>query len=207
MENSYIKLYRGLLDWEWFNDSKMVHLFIFFLIKANYADSRYRGQKVLRGQLVTGLDSLQKQTSMSLQSLRTCMERLQSTGEITVQSTNRFSLVTVVKYDVYQGVEKKSTNKQQTNNKQITTSKEEEEERRIYFQKSKIFEKNRFMEEFPDWNKTKLAYYHAAALRYSNEGNKYIDWAAAIRSWAKKDELQGKIKFENITATKLQGLI
>ena len=66
---------------------------------------------------------------------------------------------------------------------------------KIFFVDSEIFDKNKFAEIFKDWTKSKMSYYFDAALRYSNEGNKYIDWIAAIQNWAKKDELQGKIKF------------
>ena len=66
---------------------------------------------------------------------------------------------------------------------------------KFFFSESEIFDKNKFAEIFKDWTKSKMAYYFDAAARYSNEGNKYVDWAAAIHNWAKKDELQGKIKF------------
>lgn len=72
----------------------------------------------------------------------------------------------------------------------------EKKEKKVKFDESEIFDKNKFAEQFKDWSKVKLAYYYEAALRYSNEGNKYIDWIAAVRTWAKKDELQGKIKFD-----------
>ena len=72
--------------------------------------------------------------------------------------------------------------------------------KKVNFQDSIIFDKNVFKEKFSEWNKTKLAYYYESALNYSNEGNKYIDWVATIRNWAKRDELQGKLKFENQTS-------
>lgn len=72
----------------------------------------------------------------------------------------------------------------------------EKKDKKAKFDESDIFDKNKFAEQFKDWSKVKLSYYYEAALRYSNEGNKYIDWIAAVRTWAKKDELQGKIKFD-----------
>lgn len=71
---------------------------------------------------------------------------------------------------------------------------------KLTFQESVVFDKNKFKEKFSEWNKTKLAYYYQRAIDYSNEGNKYIDWVAAIRGFAKRDELQGKLKFENQTS-------
>jgi hypothetical protein len=64
-------------------------------------------------------------------------------------------------------------------------------------------DKNKFKDYFPEWNKTKLAYYYDSALSYSAEGNKYANWGSAIRNWAKRDELQGKLKFDN-QASELQ---
>lgn len=60
------------------------------------------------------------------------MDKLKSTNEITSQSTNRFTVVTVENYDLYQDknsvptsqTTSQSTNEQQTNNKRITTSKQ-----------------------------------------------------------------------------------
>lgn len=65
----------------------------------------------------------------------------------------------------------------------------------VFFSECEIFDKIKFKESFSDWPKDKLSYYYDSALRYSNEGNKYKDWVATVRSWARKDELQGKIKF------------
>jgi len=70
---------------------------------------------------------------------------------------------------------------------------------KISFDKSLIFDKNEFKNSFPDWSKEKLKHYYEAAERYSEEGNKYVNWAKAIQGWASKDELQGKLKFNNHT--------
>ena len=67
---------------------------------------------------------------------------------------------------------------------------------KVIFQESNLFDKNIFKSEFPEWNTTKLLYYYEAAIAYSNEGNKYVNWKSAINNWAKRDELQGKLKFE-----------
>jgi hypothetical protein len=130
MENTYIKLYRGLMDWEWYSDSKMVHLFIHLLLKANHSNGCWQGNNILRGQLITGLKSLEKETNISQQSLRTCLNKLIKTKEITIKATNKFSVITILKYDSYQSFElstnkqtnKQTTNKQQTTNIQSTTN-------------------------------------------------------------------------------------
>lgn len=114
MENSYIKIYRGLIDWEWFNDSKVVHLFIYLLLKANFLDGKFKGHEVKRGQLITGRKKLSVATGISESSIRTCLDKLQRTNEITITSTSDYSVVTIVKYDIYQCYDKKVTNKTPT---------------------------------------------------------------------------------------------
>ena len=122
----WIKLHRKLVDWEWYTDSKMVHLLFHLVAKANHKDGKWQGIEVNRGQLITGRDVLKSQTGISTQSIRTCLDRLKSTNEITIKSTNKYSVITIVNYDSYQlneNTNQQLTNKQPTTNQQLTTNK------------------------------------------------------------------------------------
>ncbi len=133
MGDSYIKILRKLLKWEWFNDSKMVHIFIYLLLSANHTSAKWRGISVERGQLITGLNSIKKSTGLSVRSIRTCIDRLKLTNEITIKSTNKFSIISIVKYDDYQNFDNnttkkttiKKTNERQSNDNQTTTDNNE----------------------------------------------------------------------------------
>lgn len=100
--NGWIKLHRKILDWEWYSDSNMVRLWLHLLLKANLSDKKYRGKTIPRGSLKTSLNELAKETGLSKQKLRTCLERLKSTHEITQQATHDFSIITICKFDDYQ---------------------------------------------------------------------------------------------------------
>lgn len=133
MANSdgWIKIYRKFSDWEWFNISEMVHLFIYLLINANHQDGEWRGIKVKRGQIITGRSSLYEKTKISEQTIRTCLTRLEKTGEITRKSTNKYSIITICKYEDYQTcqpTDQPSTNQQLTSNQPATNHKQEEKE-------------------------------------------------------------------------------
>jgi len=54
-DNTWIKLYRKFDEWEWFNISEMVHLYIYLLLNANNIDGEWRGVQIKRGQILTGL--------------------------------------------------------------------------------------------------------------------------------------------------------
>lgn len=130
--SGWIKTYRQLVDWEWYQDSQMVHLLLHLILKANHTDLKWRGKTIKRGQLLTSRRKLSVETGISEQSIRTCLDRLQSTNEIVVQSTNLNTIITISKYDIYQSNEAESnqptnqpTNQRSTNqltNDQPTTN-------------------------------------------------------------------------------------
>lgn len=97
-----ITLSRKIIDWEWYTDANTMRVFLHLLLSANWRSSRFCGREIKRGQCVTGRFKIAKDLKISEQSVRTALEHLKSTGEITIEATNRFSVITVVKYGVYQ---------------------------------------------------------------------------------------------------------
>ncbi len=132
LNNTWIKIYRGMLDWEWFEFSEMVHLFLYLLLKASTDDKNWRGVLVKRGQVVTSNATLRKDLHLTERKIRTCIKRLISTKEITYQATNKYVIITICNYERYQ--ENKITNdeqndeqatiKRRASDEQATTSKE-----------------------------------------------------------------------------------
>lgn len=122
--DGWIKLHRSFRKWEWYQNDAMVLLFIHLLLSANHQENKWQGLLIGRGQLVTGLKSLNKETKISIRTLRTCLSRLEQTGEISRKSTNKYSIITINNYDKYQqnGCE---SDKQPTSNRQATDNKQE----------------------------------------------------------------------------------
>lgn len=132
----FIKLDRNIQNWKYYNKKNMLLVWIELLTSASYEDNYYDGRLIKKGQCVIGLNKLSKKLDISVQSLRTCINRLKSTGEITIETTNKYSIVTVIKWEEYQSIpsyinmqnnignNNPVTNKQQTSNKQVTTTKE-----------------------------------------------------------------------------------
>jgi hypothetical protein len=107
----FIKLWGSIKDWEWADDLEMVGFWVHLLMEANWQDKQWRGIIVKRGQLIFGRREWAKKLNVSEQRLRTIIARLKSTSEITIQSTNKYSILTIVKYEKYQSQENKSTSK------------------------------------------------------------------------------------------------
>jgi len=131
----WVKNYRSIEDWEWYKTENMAHLFQHLIRKANHEDRKWQGIDVKRGQVVTGRSALAEQTGISEQSIRTCLNRLKSTSEITIQVTNKYSIITICNYDSYQTSEgeinqqinqqpnQQLTSNQPATNQQLTTNK------------------------------------------------------------------------------------
>ena len=100
--NGYITLDKKILDWEWYKSHNEIIVFLHLLLVCNYESKTWRGIKIKRGQLVTSYQSLSNQTGLSIRSVRTAINNLQSTGELTSKPTNHFSIITICKYDTYQ---------------------------------------------------------------------------------------------------------
>lgn len=108
----FIKLDKDIEHWGWYSDLIVKSVFLDILIHTNYADGEFKGVEIKRGQAVIGRKAMAKRLGISEQNVRTALKKLQSTGEIKLQkptnkstnkSTNLFTLVTVVKWEVYQG--------------------------------------------------------------------------------------------------------
>jgi hypothetical protein len=93
----WIKLHRSLTDWEWFNKSEMVHIFIYLLLKASYEDKLWQGKRIKRGQVVTTRKAMSVDLGLSEQTIRTCLERLVASKEIKTKATNKYTLITICK--------------------------------------------------------------------------------------------------------------
>lgn len=120
----WIKIHRKILTWEWYQSSDMVHLFLHLILSANRDDRLWQGIKVKRGQVVTGRCSLSRELGISEQKIRSCINRLKSTSEITSKSTNKYSIITICNYEDYQENEKISNQQpNQQHNQQSTTNK------------------------------------------------------------------------------------
>lgn len=133
--SGWIKLHRQFKDWEWYNKSEMVHLFVHCLVKANFKDGSFQGMPVEKGSFITSLKHLSEETNISVQTIRTCLKKLVLTNEISVKSTSKLTKITICKYESYQVesdvTNKQLTNNQQTTNKQLTTIEERKERKEV----------------------------------------------------------------------------
>jgi hypothetical protein len=125
--SGWVKIHRVFDKWEWYSSPNCVTVFIDILLRANYEDGRYLGVSIPAGSFTTSPEQIAKRTGLTRQQVRTVLTKLKSTNEITIKTTNKFTMISIVKWDFYQKETETSnqqvTNKQPTSNQQVTTSK------------------------------------------------------------------------------------
>lgn len=128
---NYIKIDRKILEWEWYSNINTCRLFIHMLLKANWKDGKFEGKVVPRGSFISSYPTLERETQLTNREIRTAIEHLKTTGELTVQKTNRYSIFTINNYNLYQVSDSQSdrqaTDKRQSN-VSLTSAIEEKKE-------------------------------------------------------------------------------
>lgn len=98
----WVKIHKKFVNWEWYDDINTKTVFLHLLLSANYVNKNWKGIEIKRGQKITSLNNLAKETNLSIQAVRTSLKRLKSTHEITIETTNKYTLITIEKYNDYQ---------------------------------------------------------------------------------------------------------
>lgn len=135
MDNSFVKLYRSLLDWEWWDDKNTTRLFMTLLLSVNWKEKQWHGMTIKAGSMFTSLESLAKKSGLTLSQTRTSLNKLKMTGEITSTIARKGQLVTIENWAKFQGGTEKiackmtcnNTGTSQDNRKQVATTKERKE--------------------------------------------------------------------------------
>ena len=128
----FVKLFYDILDWGWYSDTNTFRVFMHILLKANYQETEYKGHKIPAGSCVFGRKAWAEELGMTERQIRTAIDHLKATNEIAIKTTNRFSIISLVKWDFWQikegGATTKTTSgasdKRPTNDQQATTPKD-----------------------------------------------------------------------------------
>ena len=205
VNGGWVKLYRELKSksiWQLSSPQQKVVL-ITILLLANHEENKWewKGEQFVckPGQLITSLSSLVNECGegVTIQNVRTALERFEKLGFLTNISTKTGRLITVVNWEKYQGVDfvtnkganKDLTKSQQRPNKELTTNKNDKEyknDKEIY---NKRFEPPS-VDDVIDYCKERNNNVDAQAFIdfYTSKDwmigkNKMRDWKAAVRSW------------------------
>lgn len=129
-DKGWIKLHRKIFNSVVYQDSKLLHLWIHCLLKANHKSNEFlfNGEKmtVKKGQFISGRFELAKELNMKSSSVYRRLKILEKLQKVNIKSNNKFSLITVIKYSTYQQriEEGEQQDEQQVNNKRTTSEQQ-----------------------------------------------------------------------------------
>lgn len=160
----WVKIYRKTLESTVFQNIYIWQVWTWCIMKANHKDNKFmfngKDITVSRGSFITGREkALSEMPEISARRYRTAINYLKSTNRITTQATNKYTIITVCKYDEYQNnnsandqQEKEHSDQPATNQRPTNDHKQEckelKNEKNIGVSGEKIF--NLFKEVFPE---------------------------------------------------------
>lgn len=106
----WIKIWRKIRKWEWYQDSKTVHVFLEILLRSQHEEKKWMGITQKAGQSCVSYEKLGDSIGLTSKQVRLCVKRLVDSGCISVQRASKFQLVTIEKWEDYQGDAKKEGN-------------------------------------------------------------------------------------------------
>jgi hypothetical protein len=195
-QHGWIKLHRQILEWEWYSDNNCFRLFLHLLLKANHKEKRFKGIELKVGSIVSSRDLLARETGLSSQQIRTALNKLISTNEITSKTSSQGTILQIVSYEKYQVATNEITNEQPTSNQRVTTNKNiKKEKKEIY-----IPEFSEFLEyaisQVPTVNKEDVRLkYESWKVNEWKDGNdkKIMNWKTKLNNtlpYIRKDEFK-----------------
>ena len=193
--DGYIKIYKKLENWQWYKYSTTLHLFLDLLIDANWQDSKIGTLVIKKGQCLTSLNRIALRTGLTYREIRTSLSRLEESGEIDKQTTNKYTIITIKKYNDYQEIDKQTTNKRQAkdNIKEYIEEKEYINIKEKYIKrKYGSFENVELTDEEYQKLKDRFNDYQEKIENLSSyiasKGAKYKSHYATILNWSRKDD-------------------
>lgn len=120
LESGYIKLYRSLLNWEWYDDINTKTVFLHLLLTVSIAESQWHGITVPRGSRASSYAVLAKETRLTERQVRTAISHLEMTGELTRYKHPKFTVFAINNYDKYQLMTDKTTEQRQGDDRETT---------------------------------------------------------------------------------------
>lgn len=207
LKKGFVKIDRKILDWQWYKNGHTARVFLHLLFTANYEDCKFEGDIIKRGSVATSIGSISRELRISNQSVRTAIQHLKTTGEITSKSTSKYTVFTVINYENYQSnqqTEQQTTNKQPTNEQQTVNNNERKIKKDKKDKKDKEGDKPTFHKygEFKhvllsdeqysslirNFGESKTKEYIKRADEYCEQyGKSYKNYSLTIRKWINKD--------------------
>ena len=202
MNRGYVKLWRKSIEGGWLTNHKLWAFWCWCLLKASHKECDvivgYKQVHLVPGEFIFGRKAASKELGISERSIRTNLDFLKTTQNLTIKTTNKYSIISIVNWSTYQqDIEQNDhqndqqvTSKRPANDQQVTTNKNV---KNVKNNKTYVFVKPSLEEVRLYCHEKKYGVNPEAWMDfYESNGwkvgkNPMKDWKAAIRTWARNN--------------------
>ena len=111
-EKGWVKIHRKLLENPISSKPEYFSVWVHLLLMANHKPTsfiwNYKKQELKEGQLLTGLKALSRETGVSQGTLYRILKYLEREGQIKMQTTTKYTVITILNWEKYQENEKQN---------------------------------------------------------------------------------------------------
>jgi len=132
MERGFVKLWRKSTDSGMMQNHKLWVFWTWCLLKATHKKREQMvGMQMVTlepGDFIFGRKAASRELKISEQTIRTCVQNLKKLENLTIKTTNKFSIISIVNWGIYQQEKNQinqQINQQLTNNQPTTNHKQE----------------------------------------------------------------------------------
>lgn len=132
MNKGYIKIWRKSIESGWLSNPKLWTFWCWCLMKASHKEYNVivgcQQVHLMPGDFIFGRKMASKELRTSEQSIRTFVDFLKTSGNLTIKTTNKFSVISITNWATYQqevNAANQQINQQLTNNQPTTNHKQE----------------------------------------------------------------------------------
>jgi hypothetical protein len=214
----FISLHRKLMDNPIWTDSNYLKLWIYCLFEASHKEHEIlvgnQMVKLERGQFVKGRFALSEDMNRGVKPKQKLndktwwryLENLEKWGMLTIKPTNKFSLITIDKYDFYQSVFNKTdqqmsnscpTNDQQmsTNNNGNKGNKKDTRQKQVYDDTSlpyklSVYFYERILENNPEHKQPNLQTWSEDVRKMLEIDNRTEEQIRYLMKWVQEDDFE-----------------
>ncbi|QAS52345.1 DnaD domain-containing protein [Halobacillus litoralis] len=148
----WLKLHRKILHSEIFENEKLLKVFIYCLTKASHksTESRVGRQKVTLkpGQFIFGRKKAASELSMNESTVRDYIKILQEDSVISINTTNKYSVITVENWGIYQSNDEEYDNKTTAEKQQDDNSSSSERQQKDTYKNGRELKEVKNVKEF-----------------------------------------------------------
>lgn len=98
----YVKFFRSILAWEWYDDLPTCRLFIHLLLTVNLNGDVWHGVDIPAGSRVASLETLSREATLTKKQIRGSLDKLERAGCVARSHHGKITVITVLNWDKYQ---------------------------------------------------------------------------------------------------------